>query len=41
MRVTKRWRYARRWPRSADLERMSAGAFEDYLRDVGFDARIR
>jgi hypothetical protein len=39
-RVTRKWRFSRRWPRPNELERLSPLQFEEFLRDIGFDRRI-
>jgi hypothetical protein len=36
----RRWRWGHRYPRPSDFDKMSAGEFDAYLHDIGFDARI-
>lgn len=38
--AVRRWRWAHRYPRPTDFDRMAAGEFDAYVRDIGFDARI-
>jgi hypothetical protein len=38
--AVRRWRWAHRYPRPTDFDKMAAGEFDAYVRDTGFDARI-
>jgi hypothetical protein len=39
--TVRRWRFERRAPRPEDFDRMNVQDFETYVRDIGFDARIK